>query len=213
MSFTKLGSLTAIAIVAVAAGAALHAPHAVAQSQNSQPCTAIDNDAERLVCYDRALRPAAVPKPVPAPAPAATAKASPPAPNPPAAVDPVAPAPSTAITTENRATRREREVRESTVGAAPAAPAAPAAASARKAPAADKEAAADIVPIVIVQIRALPGRAATFVTDTGETWVQTDSQRQLPNVPFKAGIKAGSMGSSFLVPDDYAHSFRVRRGQ
>ena len=69
------------------------------------------------------------------------------------------------------------------------------------------------MPIVIVQIRALPGRAATFVTDTGDIWVQTDTQRQLPDVPFKAAIKPGSMGSSFLVPDDYARSFRVRRGQ
>jgi hypothetical protein len=70
-----------------------------------------------------------------------------------------------------------------------------------------------VVPIVIVQIRALPGRGATFVTDTGDTWVQTDAQRQWPAAPFKAAIKPGSMGSSFLVPDDYSHSFRVRRGQ
>src|SRR6185295_6027366 len=75
------------------------------------------------------------------------------------------------------------------------------------------EDAAGLVPVVIVQIRSLPGRAATFVSDKGETWVQTDNQRQLPAVPFKASIKPGSFSSLFLVPDDYAHSFRVRPGR
>jgi hypothetical protein len=40
-----------------------------------------------------------------------------------------------------------------------------------------------------------------------------DAQRQWPTTPFKAAIKPGSMGSSFLVPEDYARSFRVRRGE
>lgn len=201
--------------LALAACAALHAPHAVAQAQNAQRCTTIDNDAERLTCYDRALRPATAPTPARPLAPAATAAA--PAPTPaPTAAPPAAAAPSTTVATENRATRREREVRESTASAAPVAPAplaAPTAPAARRAPAPAKEETADIVPIVIVQIRSLPGRGATFVTDKGETWVQTDAQRQWPSVPFNAAIKPGSMGSSFLVPNDYAHSFRVRRGQ
>ncbi len=197
---TKLEFLAAIALVA---SATLYAPHATAQAQSAQRCTTIDDDAQRLACYDRALRPA--------PVSAAAAAASPRAAAPPAAT-----APNAAIATENRATRREREVRESTASAAPAAPsppAAPSAPAARRAPAPAQDATADIVPIVIVQIRALPGRAATFVTASGETWVQTDTQRQLPNVPFNAAIKPGSMGSSFLVPDDYARSFRVRRGE
>jgi len=202
---TKLESLAAIAF---AACAALHAPDAAAQAQSAQRCTTIDDDAQRLACYDRALRPAT--------ASAATATASPRAAAPPPASPPAAAAPSSAIATENRATRREREVRESTASAAPAAPAppaAPAAPAARRAPAPAQDETAGIVPIVIVQIRTLPGRAATFVTDSGETWVQTDTQRQLPNVPFNAAIKPGSMGSSFLVPDNYARSFRVRRGE
>ena len=195
--YQKLGSL---AVIGFAACATLHAPPTAAQSQNAQRCTTIGNDAERLACYDRALKPA--------PAPARDA--------PPAA------APSTTIATENRATRREREVRESTASAAPsaspppaapAAPAAPAPPVARRAPPSAAEDAADVVPIVIVQIRALPGRAATFVTDSGDTWVQTDNERRMPAVPFKASIKRGSMSSFFLVPDDYARSFRVRRGQ
>jgi hypothetical protein len=199
-----------LAVIALAACAVLHAPHAAAQAQNAKRCTTIDSDAERLACYDRALRPTTAPARAPTPVAAATA------PPPAATLPPAAAAPSTAIATENRATRREREVRESTASAAPVAPAppaAPAAPAARRAPAPAKEDAPDIVPIVIVQIRALPGRGATFVTDKGETWVQTDAQRQWPDVPFKAAIKPGSMGSVFLVPNDYARSFRVRRGQ
>jgi len=202
----KLGSLAAIAL---AACAALHAPHAVAQSQTAPRCPEIDNDAQRLACYDRALRPA----PAPSTAPTATANTRAPAATPPQAVDPVAAAPGRTLTTENRATRPEREVRESTASAPPAAPAAPSAATPRRAPAATQEQAPELVPIVIVQIRALPGRAATFVTDTGDTWIQTDNQRLLPTVPFKAAIKPGSVSSFFLVPDDFARSFRVRRGQ
>jgi len=206
--------LESLAVIALAACAALHAPQAAAQAQNAQRCTTIDNDAERLACYDRALRPAPAPARAPAPVTAATAPA--PAVTPAPAAAPATAAPSTAIATENRATRREREVRESTASAAPVAPAppaVPAAPAARRAPTPAKEETADIVPIVIVQIRSLPGRGATFVTDKGETWVQTDAQRQWPDVPFKAAIKPGSMGSVFLVPNDYARSFRVRRGQ
>ncbi|HVY64214.1 MAG TPA: hypothetical protein VHH11_05255, partial [Gammaproteobacteria bacterium] len=91
--------------------------------------------------------------------------------------------------------------------AAPAAAAAPPAARAH-APAPPPE----IVPIVVVQIRGFEGRPATFVTDKGELWIQTDSQRQLPNAPFKAKIRPGAMSSYFLVPDDYGHSYRVRPG-
>ena len=192
--------------LALAACAVLHASPAAAQSQSAQRCTTIDDDAERLACYDRALRPAPAPPAAPATATVAPAPASAPA----AATPPAVAPPNTAIATENRATRREREVRESTASAAPAAPPAPAA---RHAPAADRDAAVDSVPIVIVQVRALPGRAATFVTDTGEIWIQTDSQRQLPAAPFKAAIRPGSMSSFFLVPENYARSFRVRRGQ
>ncbi len=205
--------LESLAAIALATCATLHTSEALAQSQNAQRCTAIDSDVERLACYDRALRPAPAPTATRPPAPAATAAAAAAPPTPPPAAAPVPAAPSTAIATENRATRPEREIRESTASAPPAAPAAPAAAAPRRAPEATKEQASDLVPIVIVQIRSLPGRAASFVTDKGEVWVQTDTQRRFPDVPFKASIKGGSMGSLFLAPDDYAHSFRVRRGQ
>ena len=200
---TKLSFLAAIAAIGYAA---LHAPQALAQS--AQRCTTIDDDADRLACYDKALRPA--PPPPRAAPPTATAVTPPAAPAAAASPPPSAPEAKSTVATENRATRREREVRESTASAPPAAPAAPAA---RRAPAATPAEEPGIVPIVIVQIRSLPGRPVTFVTDKGESWVQTDNERQMPAVPFKAAIKPGSMSSFFLVPEDYAHSFRVRRAK
>jgi hypothetical protein len=61
-----------------------------------------------------------------------------------------------------------------------------------------------ILPIVVVGTRALPGRPVEFVTDNGQVWVQTDSQRtKLPDTPFDAQLKPGVMGSTFLVPPDH----------
>ena len=138
-------------------------------AQGEVACTAIANDAERLACYDKALRPAA---PAPATVPAPAARTPEPAP---------APAPA----------------------AARAAPAAPRAG----APADD-----GIVPIVVVGMRALPGRETTFTTEDGAAWVQTDSQRLvgLPDTPFAAEIRRGSMNSYFLVPKERGRAIRVR---
>jgi hypothetical protein len=76
-----------------------------------------------------------------------------------------------------------------------------------------KEAAApEIVPILIVQVRSLPGHAATFVTDRGDVWVETDKPRsQYPQTPFKASIEKGAMNSFFLVPENRGGAIRVRR--
>jgi hypothetical protein len=148
-----------------------------AEAQAGPPCTAIENDAERLACYDRALRTPSAPAPAPA-APAAAAPA------------PTAPAP--------------------TVPATP--PTAPAQASAPPAAPADGDDDDRIVPIVIVGVRALPGREAIFTTEDGATWVQTDSQRvgNLPKTPFAAELKPGRMGSHFLVPKEHGRAIRVR---
>jgi hypothetical protein len=171
-----------------------------ASAQGVVPCTAIENDTERLACYDRALRgtapaPAAQPasaEPETRTAPARTA-APVAAPSPPAAtVD----APR-ALATEPR---RERRVRESTAPAAPAAPVA------------GLPTGEEIVPLVIVGVRALPGRDTMFTAKDGSSWVQTDSQRimTLPDPPFDAELKAGAMGSFFLVPKEGARAIRVR---
>jgi hypothetical protein len=173
-------------------------PSQLATAQAAVPCTAIADNAERLACYDRALRSA--------PPPAATtppAAQAPPRGAPPAAV-PAAPAAPAAAEP-----RRERQVRQSAV---PAAPAAPAARTAPAAPAARGNEAPQIVPIVIVGVRALPGRETTFTAEDGTAWVQTDSQRitGLPDTPFDAQIKPGMMGSYFLVAEDHARAIRVR---
>jgi hypothetical protein len=166
------------------------------------PCTAIADDAERLACYDRALRatqapaiatPAAVPT-TPA-AQAAGASAAPSA---------TAAAPVSATAAASAA---------STPSATPAAPAAaPAPSTAAAAPAAQREDAEQVVSIVIVGVRTLPGRETTFTAQDGATWVQTDSQRVagLPETPFDAQIKPGAMGSKFLVPKDRGRAIRVR---
>ena len=64
---------------------------------------------------------------------------------------------------------------------------------------------------VIVGVRALPGRGATFTTEDGQVWIQTDTQRvTYPTVPFPAELKPGAMGSYFLVPKD-RRAVRVRQ--
>ena len=66
------------------------------------------------------------------------------------------------------------------------------------------------MPIVVVQTRVLQGRPAEFLTENGQVWVQTDSQRtNLPDTPFNAQLKPGAMGSTFLVPAD-RRAIRVR---
>jgi len=152
--------------------------------QGAVPCTAIVDDAERLACYDKALRPAA-----PAPAPRAAA--------------PESAAPVSARPNERR---QERRVRESAAPAPAAVPPAPAA------PRAGAPAEVAIVPVVVVGMRALPGRETTFTTEDGVAWVQTDSQQLvgLPATPFTAEIRPGAMGSYFLVPTERGRAVRVR---
>ena len=141
------------------------------------PCTAIADDAERLACYDRALRaPQAPAASTPAAAPAAQAAGA------------------------------------SAAQAAPS-PTASAPVSATAAGAAQREDAEEIISIVIVGVRTLPGRETTFTAQDGTLWVQTDSQRVagLPETPFDAEIKPGAMGSTFLLPKDRGRAVRVRR--
>jgi hypothetical protein len=158
------------AVVVALAALAAELPMLEAAAQ-SAPCTTIADDAERLACYDRALRAAA-------PQPAAPPAAAAPSPPQPAASTPAA------------------------------APAPEAAASPERQRGADEEATA----VVVVGVRTLAGRETAFTTQDGATWVQTDSQRVvgLPATPFEAELKAGAMGSRFLVPKDGARAIRVR---
>jgi hypothetical protein len=171
---TLLRSTAALAAAFVVAAALAAWPRQPAAAQAAVPCTAIENDAERLACYDRALRPAPTAEGAQPSAPAATE---------------VAP-------------RSERTVRQSAAPAAAAAPVAGAASSASD----------NVIPIVIVGVRSLPGRETIFTAEDGATWVQTDSQQmvQLPEAPFEAEIQPGAMGSRFLLPKDYPRRIRVR---
>ena len=182
---TSLPGTGAVAVIVVVAAlmATWPAQHAAAQGA---PCTAIADDAERLACYDRALRAAP-----PAPAAAPTA---------PAAQAPAAPATQTSTAPAAQApTAPASQASASPAPAASATPASPASAD-------------GVVPMVIVAVRALPGRETSFTTQDGRTWVQTDSQRiyGLPDTPFDAEIKAGAVGSKFLVPKDGGRAIRVR---
>lgn len=172
------------------AAALLLATAGGAFGQGSVPCTAIQNDAERLACYDRALRGGSAPAAAPsaAPAPAATAAPSPSAPT---------------LGTNDQ--RSERRIRSSAATPAPTAPAV-------DVPAGDGASGDDLIPIVVVNVRALPGREATFTDRDGTRWVQTDSQRTLglPDAPFDANLKPGLMGSFFLVPEQ-GRAIRVRQ--
>src|SRR5688572_31408618 len=92
------GAAALVGALLIATSAALP-PHTAA-AQGAVPCTAIDDDAERLACYDRALRGTPAPAATPAPARAA----------PPAAAAPSAAPPAAAA---EQPPRRERNVRES----------------------------------------------------------------------------------------------------
>jgi hypothetical protein len=186
-------------------------------------CAAIASDSERLACYDRVQR-AFAPATIPAPtaiAPAAAAANGPGAAAPAAAASGAgagaaagtSSAQGTAAGTEPQSGQVSPQASTATESAplatrprdpaatAPPAPIAPGAATPVQ-PA--------IVPIVVVGTRALPGRPVEFVTENGQVWVQTDSQRtQLPHTPFNAQLKPGAMGSTFLVPAD-RRAIRVR---
>lgn len=159
-----------------------------AAGQGTVPCTAIEDDTERLACYDRALR-----------GPAETVPAAP------RAAAPADSAPT--LGTNDR--RRERNIRSSAAIEAPAAPTASVPPVGRNAGRGDGD---ELIPIVVVNVRALPGRETTFTDRDGTRWVQTDSQRivNLPDAPFEANLKRGAMGSFFLVPEQ-GRAVRVRQ--
>jgi hypothetical protein len=186
----------AAALVALVA-AATSAPAPLA-AQGAVPCTAIADDAERLACYDHALRGT----PPATPPPAAAAPAAPPAVG--------TPAPDAEAGERADGRRREGRVREPAAAAVPAAPAAaPAPATAARRNGGEEE----IVPLVIVGVRTIPGRETIFTAENGTVWVQTDSQRiiGLPDPPFEAELKPGAIGSLFLVPEGRRRAIRVRQ--
>ncbi len=200
------------------AAATLLAPQpSLAQESSARPCTEIENDTERLACYDRALRPARTAAPAAAPAAAPTPPSAPAQAAAPAAAAATVTAAGAAATGEHIGTattvepRTARAARTETAPAAPAAPASPAPAGAPATSAGQ----AGIVPIVVVDVRERAGRNdKIFTTDLGVVWMQTDNVRTTyPQPPFEAQIKPGMMGSSFLVIDDRGRAVRVKRSE
>ena len=189
-----LGPLLALAVLAAL-------PSYTVLAQGAVPCTAIEDDAQRLACYDRALRGT----PVAAPPARTVPPPTTPAPQPSAEAAPAAAAAAAAPTETSG--REPREIRGST---APSAPPAPVASAAPVAGSSDPQ--NEILPIIIVGTRALPGRETTFLLADGTSWVQTDSQRitGLPEPPFDAELKPGAVGSYFLVPKERGRAIRVR---
>jgi hypothetical protein len=151
-------------------------------------CASIENEHDRLACYDRALR-AVPPAPEPAAAPGAQENAATPA------ARSTAAAPAAAVT------------------AVSATPTSPEASAAPPAPSVDARTGqpTGVIPIVVLSARARPGRGVEFTTDRGGVWLQTDTQPlNLPPTPFNAQLKPGTLGGVFLVPENRL-GIRVRR--
>ncbi len=146
------------------------------------PCTAIADDAERLACYDRALRaPQAPAAPTPAaavPTPAAAATAPSAASNPPAATAPARVS--------------------STAAAAPTAQRG------------DAEAIVPIV-VVGVRTLPGRETTFTAQDGTIWVQTDSQRIAALPETTFDAELKPGAMVSTFLLPKGQGRAVRVRR--
>ncbi|HZF28813.1 MAG TPA: hypothetical protein VE907_06835 [Gammaproteobacteria bacterium] len=207
---TRRSAAAVAAALAVTAATGAWPARASAQAPSTS-CAQIESNVDRLACYDRAFPPAsaAAPKPAAAAAPAAPARSLPEA----------EPADGAShVATEPRAEPRGARGSAAQPAPEPPAPAVPAAtATARAAPAPAQAAQvdADVVPIIIVNVRDTPGRnAKVFTADNGTIWVQTDSAAlNVPETPFNAQIKKGMVGSFFLVPTNKGRAVRVRRGE
>jgi hypothetical protein len=173
-------------------------------------CASIESDAERLACYDRALRatrtPATSATPAAQAAPpaagagaagAAAATAGGAASNAGAAPAAAATPPPTQVNVQAPSSSISTAPRTSTRNAVAPSPQPPPTIGPNAAPP------VGIVPIIVLSARAAPGRGVEFTTDKGDVWVQSDAQPlQLPPTPFNAQIKPGSFGSTFLVPEN-----------
>ncbi len=198
-----------VLLLAIAAAAAPLAPAAAQGELNAAlrafECTRIDDDRERLRCYDAALR-----------APARTDGGSPATPERREPATAGAPAPARAA--ERQAPRADpapAAAARAEPSPAPAAvrtvevPAARTSTADRSDGARDDRTAEERV--VVVQIRRDFSANATFTTSDGEILRQTDGRRtQFEEPPFSAVLRPGALGSFFLVPDG-RRAVRVRR--
>jgi hypothetical protein len=187
----RIRALPCLALAAGALGGVV-AQQAAAQSllDVARRCAAIAAADQRLACYDAVL--GATPSDSAPTAPAA--KAAPQA----RTVEPPAANPAAEEPAASRVAAR----------AAPPPPAPQAAAREKKA---DADAA---MPIVVVDIHDVANRSRVFTTEAGDTWVQTSGEHiRYADVPFRAEIRPGALGSHFLVPQGRGRAVRVTAGE
>jgi hypothetical protein len=205
-----------------------------AQEAGSVACPSIDNDQERLACYDRSLR-GAPRAPSPTAAPAPSVQAPPPAPTvAPAASAPVAAAPTgtgavsaaatTTAVTASAASQASAAGAGSTAAATPSSTVSTAPHTARNKhagspPSPDAPPTLNpytgqptgVMPIVVLSTLVRPGFPTEFTTDTAGVWVQTETKSlpNLPKAPFNAQLEPSKFGGSFLVVPDRKLGIRV----
>jgi len=208
------------------------------ESGGAVACPSIQNDQERLACYDRAMR--GTPRePTPAPAQASPAPAPASTPAPASAAPPAvagaalgasaatansapasaAPAvtPTTVPATVAPTTAAPAATSSSTISTSPhnarnttaATPPQPGAA-----PTFDPSTGVPlgVVPVVVLSALSRPGFGTEFTTDRGGVWIQTEVKAlpNLPKTPFNAELQPGKLGGTFLVLTDRKLGIRVR---
>ena len=201
-----------------------------AQEAGGVACPSIDNDQERLACYDRSMRgaphapsPTATPVPsVQAPQAAPTVAPAAPAPAPvaPPSTGPVAAAAATTAVAASAASQGPAAgaaaTPPSTLSTAPHNPRNKHAGSP---PSPDAPPTLDpltgqptgIMPIIVLSALVRPGFPIEFTTDRAGVWVQTETKSlpNLPKAPFNAQLEPGKLGGAFLVVPDRKLGIRV----
>ncbi|CAN5245308.1 hypothetical protein BH24PSE2_BH24PSE2_20450 [soil metagenome] len=180
----------------------LIAPLTLAQSLGDfAQCAELDDDVQRLACYDRLLPPALKAQEQ---SPSITAKRRS-SPDATASPEPTTPAEPTAPA-EPKAPPEAAASRE----ANPPPSSDDRVARERSQDATDSASASDSV--LIVEIRESPARKLVFLTEDGQIWEQIDSHSPVfHDIPFPANIRRGSFGSHFLRSEQHGAAVRVRR--
>ncbi len=177
-------------------------------------CPSIENDHDRLECYDHAMRgtahapePAQAPAPTPAQAPAPAAAAVPvvgAAAVGAAAAHAAETTAAPAATTSSTISTSPHNPRNTTAATPPQPGAPPTFDPSTGAPTA-------IFPVVVLSALSRPGFGTEFTTDKGGVWIQMETKPlTLPNTPFTAELQPGKFGSTFLVLPNRKLGIRVR---
>ena len=172
-------------------------------------CAAIDDDGQRLSCYDQILRPGKTPDRTELPATSVYSEESGPA----------------------MAVQERGDSQETAAAAAAAAVQAPAAAQVKADQPAAKPAPVEVseatetfglkekqprdsvsITVTVNGIRKNLNDRFVYTTTEGQVWLQIDKRRvHYDEVPFVAEIRSAALGSFYLKPESDGVSVRVRR--